>query len=221
MSREDRMMKKWLVGALAVALVTTLMPSLSEAKRLGGGKSQGMQRSMPDRSTPQSPPAQSASPQPASPSQGVPATAGATAAAAAPAAAAAKRSWMGPIAGLAAGLGIAALLSHFGLGEGLIHITFFDNTFAGDVVFDSDFFVAQHDRVVQRLGARLHRLHGVGDHGQRLVFDHDRARSRLGQGFGLGCHGCHGFAHPAHLFRQDVTIFVQRPRLGDDAPQCL
>jgi predicted lipid-binding transport protein (Tim44 family) len=27
--------------------------------------------------------------------------------------------WMGPIAGLAAGLGIAALLSHFGMGEGM------------------------------------------------------------------------------------------------------
>jgi predicted lipid-binding transport protein (Tim44 family) len=116
------MMKRWLVGALAVALVTTLTPDLSEAKRLGGGKSTGMQRTTPDRSTPQSPPAQSASPQPASPTPGVPATAGATAAAAAPAAAAAKRSWMGPIAGLAAGLGIAALLSHFGLGEGFANL---------------------------------------------------------------------------------------------------
>ncbi len=33
------------------------------------------------------------------------------------AAAAGKRNWMGPIAGLAAGLGIAALMSHLGLGE--------------------------------------------------------------------------------------------------------
>jgi predicted lipid-binding transport protein (Tim44 family) len=30
-----------------------------------------------------------------------------------------KRSWMGPIAGLAAGLGLAALFSHLGMGEGL------------------------------------------------------------------------------------------------------
>ncbi|HEX6723187.1 MAG TPA: Tim44-like domain-containing protein, partial [Burkholderiaceae bacterium] len=35
------------------------------------------------------------------------------------AAAAPKRSWMGPIAGLAAGLGLAALFSHLGWGEGL------------------------------------------------------------------------------------------------------
>ena len=44
-----------------------------------------------------------------------PAAAGATAAAAA--AAPAKRSWLGPIAGLAAGLGLAALMSHLGMGE--------------------------------------------------------------------------------------------------------
>jgi predicted lipid-binding transport protein (Tim44 family) len=30
-----------------------------------------------------------------------------------------KRSWLGPIAGLAAGLGIAALMSHMGFGEGM------------------------------------------------------------------------------------------------------
>jgi predicted lipid-binding transport protein (Tim44 family) len=53
---------------------------------------------------------------PAAPQQAAPAAAP-TAAGAAPAAAAAKRSWMGPIAGLAAGLGIAALMSHLGLGE--------------------------------------------------------------------------------------------------------
>jgi predicted lipid-binding transport protein (Tim44 family) len=40
------------------------------------------------------------------------------AAAAAPAPAGASR-WLGPVAGLAAGLGLAALLSHFGLPEGL------------------------------------------------------------------------------------------------------
>jgi predicted lipid-binding transport protein (Tim44 family) len=55
----------------------------------------------------------------------MPATPGATLparpaapAAAAPAASGASR-WLGPIAGIAAGLGLAALLSHFGLPEGL------------------------------------------------------------------------------------------------------
>ena len=103
------MKTSWLV-ALSVSLAMALAPSLSDAKRLGGGKSSGMQRDMPARTAPNSTPAT-----PAAPTQSTaaaPATAGAAAAAATP-----KRSWMGPIAGLAAGLGIAALMSHLGLGE--------------------------------------------------------------------------------------------------------
>jgi predicted lipid-binding transport protein (Tim44 family) len=97
--------------AMAVGLAFTLAPIDAEAKRLGGGKSQGMQRQAPDK------PAQST---PATPNNAAtPAAAPATAGAGAAAAAAPKRSWMGPIAGLAAGLGLAALFSHFGMGEGL------------------------------------------------------------------------------------------------------
>lgn len=71
----------------------------AEAKRLGGGGNTGMQR----QATPQQAPRQPAATQ--TPTAG-----------AAPAAAP-KRSWMGPLAGLAAGLGLAALFSHLGLGE--------------------------------------------------------------------------------------------------------
>ena len=92
-------------AAVAVASALALAPSVSDAKRFGGGSSSGMQRSMP-----QSTPARPAAPQQAAPAA-APTTAGA------PAAAAAKRSWMGPIAGLAAGLGIAALMSHLGMSE--------------------------------------------------------------------------------------------------------
>ena len=107
-------MKNWLIGTVVVALVSATAPSISEAKRLGGGKSSGMQRDMPARTAPTATPAQPAAPQPAKPGQqAAPATAGA-AAAAAP-----KRSWMGPLAGLAAGLGIAALMSHLGMGEAM------------------------------------------------------------------------------------------------------
>ncbi len=107
-------MKNWLLGALVVALATTA-PMMSEAKRLGSGKSQGMQRSAPAQPAPQTPPPKQAAPQQTAPTPAAaPATAGATAAAAA---APAKRSWMGPIAGLAAGLGLAALMSHLGMGE--------------------------------------------------------------------------------------------------------
>jgi len=76
----------------------------AEAKRLGGSRPAGMQRQMP----PKQP---AATPNQAAPKQATPANA-----AAAPAQAG-KRSWMGPIAGIAAGLGIAALMSHLGMGE--------------------------------------------------------------------------------------------------------
>ncbi len=90
-------------AAIVVASALAVAPSVSDAKRFGGGSSSGMQRTMPN-----STPAKPAAPQQAAP-------AAAPTGAAAPAAA--KRSWMGPIAGLAAGLGIAALMSHLGLGE--------------------------------------------------------------------------------------------------------
>ena len=91
--------------ALVVAAAATV-PGVAEARRIGGGGAVGMQRSLPAR-TPEALPARPAAPiaQAAAPT-----TAGA-AAAAAP-----RRSWLGPIAGLAAGLGIAALMSHLGLG---------------------------------------------------------------------------------------------------------
>ena len=105
------MSKPWLIAVLVAGLAFALTPDVSEAKRLGGAKSSGMQRTTPDKPT-QATPASPATP--AAPAAAAAPTAGATAAAAAP-----KRSWMGPLAGLAAGLGIAALFSHFGMGEGL------------------------------------------------------------------------------------------------------
>lgn len=114
-------MKNWIVGAVAVAMMTALIPDVSEAKRLGGGKSSGMQRDMPARSAPDNTPAKPATPtNAATPGQTAPAAAAAPAAAGTAAAAAAgKRSWLGPVTALAAGVGLAALLSHFGLGEGV------------------------------------------------------------------------------------------------------
>ena len=99
------MKKLALALALFVAAAATV-PGAADARRIGGGGAVGMQRSLPA-PTPGAVPARPAAPsaQPAAP-----ATAGA------PAAAAPRRSWMGPIAGLAAGLGIAALMSHLGLG---------------------------------------------------------------------------------------------------------
>ena len=101
-------MKTWLwAGLMAAAVAMTLAPAASEAKRLGGGKSLGMQRAAP-------------APKPAAPADAAkpaatPGNAAAPAAAAAPAVPP-KRNWMAPLAGLAAGLGIAALMSHLGMG---------------------------------------------------------------------------------------------------------
>ncbi|MBL8287191.1 MAG: Tim44 domain-containing protein [Rubrivivax sp.] len=102
--------------ALLLASAVAMAPIDADAKRLGGGKSTGTQRSMPERTAPQSTPATPAQ-QPGTPGQQ--AAAPAAAPGATPAAAPARSSWMGPLAGLAAGLGLAALASHFGFGEAL------------------------------------------------------------------------------------------------------
>jgi predicted lipid-binding transport protein (Tim44 family) len=104
---------KWKTSLMALAVAvagvgTYSVPMDAEAKRLGGGRASGMQRQMPAKQPDVSPkptPNQSANQQAnAAPAAGQAAQAG-------------KRSWMGPIAGLAAGLGIAALMSHLGMGE--------------------------------------------------------------------------------------------------------
>ena len=99
-------MKSFALMAAALVLGFTLTTGDAEAaRRLGGGGSSGMQRQAvtPNRATNATP-----APQPSAP-------------AAAPQAQP-KRSWMGPLAGLAAGIGLAALASHFGFGEGLANV---------------------------------------------------------------------------------------------------
>ena len=101
-------MKSLLISVLTLAVTLGLTfgsNPADAAKRLGGGKSLGMQRQM--------------TPPPAQAPQAAPAQTPAATAAAAPAA---GRSWMGPLAGLAAGIGLAALASHFGFGEELANM---------------------------------------------------------------------------------------------------
>lgn len=107
-------MKRILSTAFAAVLAIGLngaMISDAEAKRMGGGSSSGMKRDSSIMKRDAAPTQNTATPSQATKPAG----------AAAPAAAAAQRSgmsrWMGPIAGLAAGLGLAALFSHLGLGE--------------------------------------------------------------------------------------------------------
>ncbi|MDP1651402.1 MAG: Tim44-like domain-containing protein [Rhodocyclaceae bacterium] len=105
-------MKAFSLLAAALVLGVTLTTADAEAaKRLGAGKSAGMQRQM---TTPDKAPTAAPAQTPAAASSAAKAPAAAAAPAAQP-----KRSWMGPLAGLAAGLGLAALASHFGFGEEL------------------------------------------------------------------------------------------------------
>nr|MBL8411299.1 Tim44 domain-containing protein [Dechloromonas sp.] len=99
-------MKNFALMAAALVLGFTLSIGDAEAKRLGGGSSSGMQRQSVSPSAP-----------PSATKQAAPQQAPAAAPAAQP-----KRSWMGPLAGLAAGLGLAALASHFGFGEELANM---------------------------------------------------------------------------------------------------
>jgi predicted lipid-binding transport protein (Tim44 family) len=91
--------KTILISLFAVFLSFGFVMQDAEARRMGGSKSFGMQRTAPAKqdAAPTAQPKQTT----AAPAQTAPQ----------------KRSWMGPIAGLAAGLGLAALFSHLGMGE--------------------------------------------------------------------------------------------------------
>lgn len=102
-------MKRIVLSLFMALLSLSFVATPVEAKRLGGGSSSGMKRTTP--------PPQPVQPTPAKPAAAPTATTPAAAPATPP-----KRSWMGPIAGIAAGLGIAALMSHFGMGGDMANI---------------------------------------------------------------------------------------------------
>lgn len=105
-------MKRILSTAFAAVIAIGLNAAMvgdAEAKRLGGGSSSGMKRdsSIMKRDaapTQNTAPTQAAKPAPAAAPTAAPARSG-------------MSRWLGPIAGLAAGLGLAALFSHLGMGE--------------------------------------------------------------------------------------------------------
>jgi predicted lipid-binding transport protein (Tim44 family) len=99
--------------ALSAGVLTALVLSIgqAEAARVGGGKNSGKQQPNATQREATPPAGQQAAPaqRPGQP-------------AAAPAAQPQRNSWLGPIAGLAAGIGLAALASHLGFGEELASI---------------------------------------------------------------------------------------------------
>lgn len=99
-------MKLIAIAMLALMMGFGALLESAEAKRMGGARSSGISRDsgVMNRqgvsSKPAAGPAQTAAQAPAAPQSGM-------------------SRWMGPLAGIAAGLGIAALFSHFGMGAGM------------------------------------------------------------------------------------------------------
>lgn len=94
MERTMKKMQKILLAFFACFLTIAFTADDAEARRIGGGRSFGMQRNISKSPTRQAPAQNQAAAQPK------------------------KNSWAGPLAGLAAGLGLGMLASHLGLGEG-------------------------------------------------------------------------------------------------------
>ena len=100
-------MKRIVIALFAIVLGIGAMAPDADAKRMGGGKSSGFSRdsSVMKREALPAKPAQTAAP---------------AAATAAPQSGMSR--WLGPLAGLAAGVGLAALFSHFGMGAGMANM---------------------------------------------------------------------------------------------------
>jgi predicted lipid-binding transport protein (Tim44 family) len=96
-------MKSALIALIvAVVGISVTMNDADAARRLGGGSNSGMQRMQPTKRD--AAPSQNAAPQRQTPPASQPAGAS---------------RWFGPLAGLAAGIGLVALFSHLGLSEEL------------------------------------------------------------------------------------------------------
>jgi len=97
-------MKKYLVMLMLVASTLSMVAVDADAKRLGGGGSFGRQSQGMSRPAPSSTPMQQqAAPRPATPPAAAPATRPAS-------------PWRGMLGGALLGLGLGAMLSHFGIG---------------------------------------------------------------------------------------------------------
>ncbi len=111
-----------ILAVVALTVAALAATDIADARRLGGGRSFGTQRQSVAPSTPTSPSASPSTPSGAASNPVMPANPSTATAprpatpTPSPAPSGASR-WLGPIAGLAAGIGLAALLSHFGLSE--------------------------------------------------------------------------------------------------------
>jgi predicted lipid-binding transport protein (Tim44 family) len=100
--KDDEDMKRLFTGFTALVLGAFLVFQTAEAARVGGGRSMGIQRSAPMQRQATPPAAAPHQAQPATPAQAQQPAAG--------------NRWLGPLAGLAAGLGLGWLFSHGAFG---------------------------------------------------------------------------------------------------------
>lgn len=180
-------MKRLLLSLFLVLFSVSFVAVDAEAGRLGGGRTSGMKRTTPAPQEAQSVPAKPA----AAPNTATPAAAQATPP---------KRSWLGPIAGLAAGLGLAALMSHLGLGAEFANILMVIMLVAV-AVFAVRFLL---------------RRFGPGSaQGRPAMARQDLSFAGAGPAFGSGSASL-GAAAPATAVAQPTT--VRRLPAGFDAP---
>jgi predicted lipid-binding transport protein (Tim44 family) len=119
------MSQKTVMTLASIAALAFALNGIADARRMGGGGNLGAQRSITPQKAAPAPaaPAGNATSQSSPPASQPAAPTSATAPKAAPGATPAPAPsgmsrWLGPIAGIAAGLGLAALMSHLGLSEG-------------------------------------------------------------------------------------------------------
>ena len=149
-----------LLALAAFATVALVHADFADAARMGGGRSFGMQRSITPPAARTTPPAAQNFNGPAA-NPVMPARPGATAAAPAAAAAGAAKAppsgmsrWLGPVAGLAAGLGLAALFSHLGLSEGLGSLLLIGLLAVGAIALVRAFVARRNAVAMQPAGGR-------------------------------------------------------------------
>ena len=104
---------RWL-GVLLLLVVATFATDDADARRIASGGRAGMQRTLPPK--PATTPGAAPNAGPAAPTAPAATASPAVPPTAAAPAPAQRRSWLGPLAGLAAGLGLAALMGHLGFG---------------------------------------------------------------------------------------------------------
>ena len=135
-------MKRIAIALFAVVMGVGAMVQDAEAKRFGGGKSAGISRDSTLMKRDAIPAKPAAAPAAAAPAAGAPAAA----------AQSGMSRWMGPLAGLAAGIGLAALFSHLGMGEGMASVMMM-LLLGAAVFFAVRWFMSKRQPAMQYAGA--------------------------------------------------------------------